>query len=66
MPISLSLALMTFIGQEMGAINVKAAKRYAVAGMGLFVVFATAVIATIWFVRDWWAEFYAGNEKTTV
>jgi MATE family multidrug resistance protein len=46
-PISLSLALMTFIGNEMGSKNIKRAKLYAWVGVLFFVCFTTVFLTLL-------------------
>ncbi|CAK94292.1 unnamed protein product (macronuclear) [Paramecium tetraurelia] len=65
-PISLSLALMTFVGNEMGAKNIKRAKRYSWVGVLLFIGFTTIFLSALSFFKETWAEFYsAGRQEIT-
>lgn len=50
-PISLSLALLTFVGGEMGMLRVKNAQRYATVGFGLFFAFALVIIIALYVFR---------------
>lgn len=65
-PISLSLALMTFIGNEMGAGNINRAKRYAWVGVVFFVCFTIVFLSCLTIFKEEWANFYsAGNPEIT-
>lgn len=39
MPISISIALMTFIGEEMAQGRIQEAKKYAIVGVSILIVF---------------------------
>lgn len=51
-PISLSIALMSFVGSEMGKGNIKIAKIYVAIGMAIFLVTCILCSIWIWFLRD--------------
>ncbi|CAD8183873.1 unnamed protein product [Paramecium octaurelia] len=65
-PISLSLALMTYVGNEMGAKNIKKAKRYSWVGVLLFIGFTILFLSALTIFKQSWAEFYsAGRQEIT-
>ena len=52
---------MTFIGNEMGAKNIKRAKRYSWVGVLLFIGFTTLFLSALTFLKETWAEFYSAG-----
>lgn len=62
-PMSLSLALMTFVGNEMGARNLKRAKRYSFVGVILFVGFTTIFMIGLTFIKEMWVNFYSAGRQ---
>ncbi|CAD8133992.1 unnamed protein product [Paramecium pentaurelia] len=62
-PISLSIALMSFVGSEMGKGNIKIAKIYVAIGITIFLVTCTICSIWIWFLRDQLASFYASDSS---
>lgn len=52
---------MTFIGNEMGAKNIKRAKRYAWVGVLLFVIFITIFLTCLTVFKETWANFYSAG-----
>lgn len=48
-PISLSIAMMSFVGSEMGKGNTKRAKFYVAAGLAIFAVSCAICSILIWF-----------------
>lgn len=50
-PMSLSIALMTYIGNEMGKGDIKGAKKYAYSGIGIYIVFTIIFSSLIFFLR---------------
>lgn len=49
-PISLSIAMMSFVGSEMGKGNIKRAKFYVTAGLVIFAVSCFICSIVIWFL----------------
>ncbi|CAD8104675.1 unnamed protein product [Paramecium sonneborni] len=62
-PMSLSLALMTFVGNEMGARNLQRAKRYSLVGVVLFVGFTTIFMVGLTFIKEIWCNFYSAGRQ---
>ena len=62
-PISLSLALMTYVGNEMGANNIPRAKKYSWAGIIIYFIFTTIFLTCLAVFRYQWAEFYAEDQE---
>ncbi|CAD8090331.1 unnamed protein product [Paramecium primaurelia] len=62
-PMSLSLALMTFVGNEMGSQNLKRAKSYSLVGVILFVGFTSIFMVTLSFIKDQWVNFYSAGRQ---
>lgn len=52
---------MTFVGNEMGAKNIKRAKRYSWVGVLLFIGFTIIFLSALTFLKETWAEFYSGG-----
>ncbi|CAK70932.1 unnamed protein product (macronuclear) [Paramecium tetraurelia] len=62
-PISLSIAMMSFVGSEMGKGNIKRAKFYVAAGLVIFAVACVICSILIWFFRNQLATFYASDQE---
>ncbi|CAD8148185.1 unnamed protein product [Paramecium octaurelia] len=61
-PICLSIALMTFVGTEMGRANIKLAKIYVLLGVIIFIIACAFSSFLIWSQRESLANFYSSNQ----
>ncbi|KAM3137911.1 hypothetical protein pb186bvf_009992 [Paramecium bursaria] len=61
-PMSISLALMTFIGDQMAQKQVKEAKKYSIIGLLIFAVFIVSLLLFLWFGKNIVADFYSGGK----
>lgn len=58
-PISLSIAMMSFVGTEMGRANIKLAKIYIFLGVIIFIIACAISSLFIWYKKESLANFYA-------
>ncbi|KAM3129803.1 hypothetical protein pb186bvf_018097 [Paramecium bursaria] len=64
--ISLSIALQTFVGTEMGNGNIKQAKSYFVAGSIIYIIFCSFIALLFYFIgMDAWIGIYTKDEQVT-
>lgn len=61
--ISLSLALMSYVGSEMGSQNPELAKQYVIHGIVIFVLSDAIILAFLYTFKDAWADFYSANKE---
>lgn len=52
---------MTFVGNEMGAKNIKRAKRYSWAGVLFFIGFTAIFLTCLTVFKESWANFYSAG-----
>lgn len=55
---------MSYVGFEMGRLEIKNAKKYSVAGLILLVCLTTTFCLIFWFCRYQWASFYSNDSET--
>ncbi|CAD8051919.1 unnamed protein product [Paramecium primaurelia] len=61
-PISLSIAMMSFVGTEMGRANIKLAKMYIFLGVIIFIIACAISSLFIWYKKESLANFYASYQ----
>lgn len=61
-PISLSIAMMSFVGTEMGRANIKLAKIYVLLGVSIFIIACAVSSLLIWNQKELLANFYASSQ----
>ncbi|CAD8069643.1 unnamed protein product [Paramecium sonneborni] len=61
-PLSLSIALMSFVGTEMGKANIKLAKTYVLLGISIFTISCAISSLLIWNLKESLAIFYSSNQ----
>jgi len=61
-PISLSLALVSYVGTEMGCGNIKKAQLYILAGIIILVISDVIIVGFLYGFKNAWAEFYSAND----
>jgi len=54
---------MSFVVTEMGLRNTKNAKKYAAAGISIFLATAAIIILLLYLFREAWADFYTNNPE---
>lgn len=54
---------MSYVGNEMGKLQTKNAKRYTIAGIVIFFIFTILCIILLWFLQDYWVAFYANKPE---
>ena len=50
---------MSYVGHEMGKLDIKKAKKYSLAGMLFLLIFLIVFSFAFWQIRFYWASFYS-------
>ncbi|CAD8208725.1 unnamed protein product [Paramecium pentaurelia] len=62
-PISLSIAMMSFVGNEMGKANIRLAKIYITMGVSIFTITCLISSLLVWNLQEQLATFYTSNQE---
>jgi MATE family multidrug resistance protein len=57
---------MSFVGNEMGQLNISNAKRYSIAGLIIFLITTAIIVGFLAIFHNAWADFYTTNPNVKV